>query len=527
MDIKWPVTGKTVKYNFEISSMALAPDGVPRPMTVVNGQYPGPTIFADWGDMIEVTVTNKLTSNGTGIHWHGFRQLGTNDMDGVGGITECPIPTGGSKTYLFKATQYGTSWYHSHYSVQYGDGLLGPIIINGPASANYDLDLGAMPFTDWFHTPIFEVNHGALHANAPPTADNLLVNGTMTSASGGNYSVTTLAPGKTHRLRFINTGINNWNHVSLDGHPMTVIAADFVPIVPYTTNSLSISVGQRYDVIINANQTVGNYWLRVGTGGGKCDGPNKNMDNVKAIFRYEGAPDAQPDSVATQPLPQGCFDETNIIPFVGTQVPRDMPEQMTLSFAAASPATGNLVRWLVDGSAMMVDFDRPTLQQISKNNGTFNRTENVIQVGESAKFQYWVIQQSQTNLAKLPHSIHLHGHDFYVLDQAENATWSGDLTRLKTDNPIRRDTATLPASGYLVLAFESDNPGVWLMHCHVPFHISAGFGVQFAERSSEIVYTIGKAKLDVVRKQCDVWSTFQKKEFPNGFTQGDSLLRRG
>jgi FtsP/CotA-like multicopper oxidase with cupredoxin domain len=75
-------------------------------------------------------------------------------MDGVGGITECPIAPGDTKVYKFKATQYGSSWYHSHYSVQYGDGIVGGIIINGPTTANYDIDLGLLPFTDWFHAPL-------------------------------------------------------------------------------------------------------------------------------------------------------------------------------------------------------------------------------------------------------------------------------------------------------------------------------------------------------------------------------------
>lgn len=140
-------------------------------MMLVNGQYPGPvhyeqmrleaklanhsqTLYATWGDNIEVTVTNNLDSNGTGIHWHGMRQLGTNDEDGTVGISECPIPPGSSRTYKFKATQYGTSWWHSHYSVQYSEGVSGPIVIHGPSTKNWDIDLGPLPFTDWFHTPV-------------------------------------------------------------------------------------------------------------------------------------------------------------------------------------------------------------------------------------------------------------------------------------------------------------------------------------------------------------------------------------
>lgn len=79
------------------------------------------------------------------------------------------------------------------------------------------------------------------------------------------------------------------------------------------------------------------------------------------------------------------------------------------------------------------------------------------------QWQYWVIQQDNATAPPVPHPIHLHGHDFFVLAQQANAVWNGDITTLNMNNPIRRDTATLPAGGYLVLAFESDNPGAWLV----------------------------------------------------------------
>jgi FtsP/CotA-like multicopper oxidase with cupredoxin domain len=218
--------------------MTLSPDGIPREMTVFNGQYPGPTIVADWGDTIQVNVVNNLADNGTSIHWHGIRQLHSNNMDGTNGITECPIAPGENRTYTFKATQYGTSWYHSHYSVQYGDGLIGTIQINGPATADYDIDLGVIPLTDWFHTPMFTML--AQNLAAPPTSQSILINGTGNS----NLGVINFTPGKKHRLRFVNTGINNVLHLALDGHNMTVIASDFVPIQPFDTDSITLTVGK-------------------------------------------------------------------------------------------------------------------------------------------------------------------------------------------------------------------------------------------------------------------------------------------
>lgn len=66
-------------------------------------------------------------------------------------ITQCPIAPGDSQTYKWRATQYGSSWYHSHFSMQAWDGVFGGILINGPATANYDEDLGHVFLNDWSH----------------------------------------------------------------------------------------------------------------------------------------------------------------------------------------------------------------------------------------------------------------------------------------------------------------------------------------------------------------------------------------
>jgi hypothetical protein len=49
-------------------------------------------------------------------------------MDGVNGVTQCPIAPGDYFNYTWRVMQYGSSWYHSHYSVQYADGAVGPIV---------------------------------------------------------------------------------------------------------------------------------------------------------------------------------------------------------------------------------------------------------------------------------------------------------------------------------------------------------------------------------------------------------------
>lgn len=90
---------------------------------LINGQSPGPLIECNWGDTVQITVKNSLQNNGTAIHWHGVRQWGTVSADGVPGITECAIAPGETRTYTWLASAYGTSWYHSHWLTQYGDGV--------------------------------------------------------------------------------------------------------------------------------------------------------------------------------------------------------------------------------------------------------------------------------------------------------------------------------------------------------------------------------------------------------------------
>lgn len=98
-------------YDFTIARGKKSPDGYLKDVLLVNGQFPGPLIEANWGDTIQVTVHNEISGpeEGTAMHWHGLLQKMSQWMDGVPGIQQCPIPPGGSFTYSFNADLYGTS----------------------------------------------------------------------------------------------------------------------------------------------------------------------------------------------------------------------------------------------------------------------------------------------------------------------------------------------------------------------------------------------------------------------------------
>lgn len=203
-----PNTGRTVEYWLEVANTTASPDGVERSVLAVNGSIPGPTIIANWGDTVKIHVHNALSSNGSTIHWHGIRQNYTNQMDGVPSITQCPIAPGESYTYSWRAVQYGTGWYHSHIGVQAWEGVFGGVIINGPASANYDEDLGILFLNDWSHQTVDQQYESAMR-DGPPTMDNGLINGTNTYKNGGSRFSTQITPGKTYRLRLVNAAVDS------------------------------------------------------------------------------------------------------------------------------------------------------------------------------------------------------------------------------------------------------------------------------------------------------------------------------
>lgn len=410
-----------------------------------------------------------MRDNGTGIHWHGLRQLNSCQQDGVPGITECPIAPGKTRQYRFKATQFGTTWYHSHWSAQYGDGVLGTMIIDGPATANYDEDLGVLPITDYYKIPAFTLNEVAQHSTiGPPTPDNILVNGTHVNAEGGGqYAKMTVTKGKRYRIRIINTSVDNTFSVSLDGHPFTVMTSDFVPIKSFVTTQLTLAIGQRYDVMINANQTVDNYWFRVSVGT-DCGSNAMTTKGIQmgAILSYTGASSGKPTSSGVS-MRTSCADElsSNLVPFVPNTVPQSVignAGEIDLGFSQAAPA--NLVRWLIDGTPHVVDWNNPTIEKVLAGSTNYGANANVHEMPTSGWYLWWI---QSTAIVQLPHPIHLHGHDFYLIGSG-TGTWDGTTTGLTLTNPTRRDTATLPAGGYLLMAFPADNPGAWVVSNHNP-----------------------------------------------------------
>lgn len=133
---------------------------------------------------------------------------------------------------------------------------------------------------------------------------------------------------------------------------------------------------------------------------------------------------------------------------------------------------------------------------------------------------------------------HLHGHDFVILAQGDEK-YTPDV-KLNLNNPTRRDVAMLPIGGYVVIAFIVDNPGTWLMHCHIAFHASklylnskmkqtlmkpgAGLALQFIEQPDKINPLFKKSGvIPKFEKQCQDWTYwYENFNVKENATQEDS-----
>ncbi|KAF2872605.1 multicopper oxidase-domain-containing protein [Massariosphaeria phaeospora] len=513
-----------------------------------NASYPGPWIEGCWGDNITVTINNKLKYNGTSIHWHGIRQWLTMHMDGVNGVTQCPIAPGDSFDYTFRAMQYGSAWYHSHYSVQYADGALGPLTLHGPTSQPYDEAKRPILMTDWGHNSAFDAMYNGLQYKS------ILLNGTgnVTRFTKGapaplkvpdpytihfeDHLVPTVGyqtRPKRYLLRVINTAFDSTFVFSIDNHRLTVVGADFVPIHGYTTESILVGIGQRYHVIVEANPEPpsedGNYWIR--TWKADCFGFNNtkhdNPGYEKAgILRYNTESKALPSTRQWKDVPLNCSDEPYdklkpIIPWTvgeAANVPKgETGEKFSVTFGTASTMFP-FAMFSMGGDdssdefvPLRVDYGNPTFMNLNAT-GRWNPQWVVIPENYTdTDWVYMVIKGKKVDGTNGAHPIHLHGHDFAILQQQENATFPAKLN-LTTANPPRRDVVLLPTNGYVVIAFKTDNPGAWLVHCHIADHASMGLAMQILERQSAAVdiwpNVTDSQALRTAQKGCERWNTW-------------------
>lgn len=479
-------------------------------------------------------MTNNIEYplEGTSIHWHGFLQRGSNWADGVPSVAQCPIAPSNTHTYRFQAQLYGSSWWHAHYSAQYTAGVVGPIVIHGPTQLPYDIDLGPVMLSDWYHLPYFSLVADAVGTDMaliPPTSDSLLINGrgryncsqtpqfadeqteydasnvvantTWSCIEGAALAEFMFTPGKTHRLRLMNVGADGVQKFSIDGHQLTVISYDFVPVTPHTTDVVTLGIGQRADILVTAsNYAADKYWMRTAApGGATCGGSDQG--EIQAIVYYEGA-DTTTEPTTTSSVTDTSCDtlEIGVVQpeYSITPTAADI-YHLDLTIALVKNSTGSM-EWQLNGQTYRANFNVPLLYEAAEGRTSYpdDPQWHTMNLGNNA-----TIIVNITNATPFYHPFHLHGHNFYVLGEGQAGTvWDG--TTVNPTNPLRRDTQMVPQLGWAAIQFENDNPGVWPFHCHVAWHLSGGLAMNFMTQPENIP-TIPAGERD---STCLAWDSY-------------------
>lgn len=305
------------------------------------------------------------------------------------GVTQCPISEGDTFQYKFKLRQYGHTWYHSHYSSQYTDGVAAPLLIHGPHTDEWEKEWSPIIISDWYHENAYEAFAEALGVRTPPPIDALVVNGTGKNynTSTGEYYENTFVPGNKHLIRVINGGTDFHFHFSIDNHVLKVVSADLVPIVPFYTNSLSVGIGQRYSVIVEANQTIsenGAYWMRAEYNSSAAVGCTLSQQNFPdltlgedpqrvrqrvGIVRYGTNSTGEPTTLRwTDPV--GCSDPV-FEPHVKWNVTAPQNDiGPNTYFTGLGEFAHGFQRWEVADKPLWLNFSDPTLKNLQ--NTTWN-----------------------------------------------------------------------------------------------------------------------------------------------------------
>ncbi|KZT00572.1 multicopper oxidase [Laetiporus sulphureus 93-53] len=464
-----PVTDLTI-VNADIT-----PDGFMRQAVLANGVYPGPAIVGNKGDNFQINVQDSLTNETmnmtTTIHWHGIFQHTTNWADGPAFVTQCPISPSNSFLYNFTVpNQAGTFWYHSHESLQYCDGLRGPFIVydpDDPYADLYDVDdeTTIVTLSDWYHLP-------ALQVPLPANPESTLINGLGRQANDTTSPLTviTVEPGLRYRIRLISLSCSPYFTFSIDNHTGTIIEADGqnTQALP-GIDSIPIFASQRYSFVLEANQPVGNYWIRAAS---EALGSPATPPGF-AILRYEGAPEEEPTTPEVAPV--NPLVETNLHPLTNP-TPPGAPGDDGADVSLNLDVTFDAGRFYVNGATFLPP-SVPVLLQIL--HGSYTAQE-LLPPGS-----VYSLPMNQTIQISIPggllgdqHPIHLHGHVFSVLRSAGNESYN-------YVDPVRRDTVNTGLKGdNVTIRFQTDNPGPWFLHCHIDFHLNAGFAVVMAEATN-------------------------------------------
>jgi FtsP/CotA-like multicopper oxidase with cupredoxin domain len=400
-----------------------------------NGTLPGPELRVNQGDRLKVTLVNHLPA-ATSIHWHGIRL--PNAVDGVAGITQDAVPPGRSYVYEFIANDAGTFWYHAHQdtNVQIPLGLLGALVVEPraasvPQKRDYSLTMQTLP------------------------GDSIAINGRA------NLHLDAL-PGETVRLRLINGAVPDVN-----GPPVLPVLLG----AQYTITALD-----GHD--LNAPQTLGPERIPLGMGQRADLVFTMPASGAARLVAVSSPPPATPGdpaqttataTIGAGPLPT-ALDLASLPRFDLTGYGLPAPDPV-----ADAPAYDHTQQLVIGGGP---GFRNGGIDFVDQFNGKASPYVPPIVVREGELVRLHIVNPSSEAF----HPIHIHGHVFSIL--AKNGH------RL-TGSPVHVDAVLVGPHETWDVAFKADNPGIWMLHCHVLAHAASGMSMTINYAGISTPFTMG------------------------------------
>lgn len=413
----------------------LAPEGFPdTKIWSYGGSVPGLPLRVKQGARIQRRLVNDLPQP-TSVHWHGIRI--DNAMDGVPGLTQDPVQTGETFDYDFRVPDAGTYWYHAHNrsTEQVARGLYGPLIVEEAAAPDVDQDLVLM-LDDWRLdretaqiTDDFDNGHDLSHAGR--LGNLMTVNGSFDPAF-------TVQGNERLRLRLVNASnarIYNLGVAGLDGWVVALDGMSLESPLPIS-DPFPLAPAQRADMVVDVTAEPGETASLVSV----------ERDGAYGLARFDVAGSsskARRDAViALPPNPLPDLPEISSAPLHRMVLQGGAMRWLERARIGDTELSGRELAQLGRFWALNGHAERPSDPFLDAGLGSFHRIEFV-------------------NETAFPHAMHLHGHHFrLVSEDGAFGPW--------------RDTVLVEPGQTRQIALVADNPGNWLLHCHMLGHAASG-----------------------------------------------------
>ena len=406
-----------------------------------NGTVPGPLLRVEEGDLVRVHLHNRLAV-GTTIHWHGLAV--PNGQDGVAGLTQDPVPPGGSATYSFVAKGAGTYWYHSHQKASYqvDRGLYGLFIVDPRGRRVDDANDRLLVYDEW---PI-----GLEMPSPPPAADPAMsayVTVSINGKTGDAIEPIRFTTGQTIRLRLLNAGYLV-HFVRIQDTLVTVVAFDGHEVSGgrATMDALPLGPGERLDVEFVAPARA--IWVEL-------QDPFPPSADAALALTPEGTL-APPRPAFTAAHTRSVLD---IFTYGGQAQSSPWPKAGTAT-RSFTLRLSEVSRTPSPGVSPMPGME--LVDVLYEVNGAVFPDTGTLDVSQGD-----LVTITLVNAGRQDHPMHLHGHAFQVLQR----------NGVVVPGVIVKDTVVVRPATSVTIGFLADNPGWWMIHCHQLHHAAGGMMV--------------------------------------------------